>query len=80
LWRFVSSHARVLINELTDRDWSQNVFALIFVMTFFFPSFYLIKGMVVEKETKIREGMRMMVRAPVATNRDAHTLTPCYRA
>lgn len=38
----------------------QNVFALVFVMSFFFPSFFLIRGMVVEKETKIREGMRMM--------------------
>jgi ATP-binding cassette subfamily A (ABC1) protein 3 len=37
-----------------------NVFALIFVLSFFFPSFFLIRGIVVEKETKIREGMRMM--------------------
>lgn len=38
----------------------QSVFALVFVLSFFFPSFFLIRGMVVEKETKIREGMRMM--------------------
>ena len=38
----------------------QSVFALIFVMTFFFPSFFLIRGLVVEKETRIREGVRMM--------------------
>ena len=37
-----------------------NVFALIFVLSFFFPSFFLIRGLVVEKETRIREGMRMM--------------------
>lgn len=38
------------------------VFALVFVLSFFFPSFFLIRGLVVEKETKIREGVRMMVR------------------
>jgi hypothetical protein len=31
-----------------------NVFAFIFVLSFFFPSFFLIRGVVVEKETKIR--------------------------
>jgi ABC-type multidrug transport system ATPase subunit len=38
----------------------QSVFGLIFVMFFFAPSFFLIRGIVVEKETKIREGVRMM--------------------
>jgi ATP-binding cassette subfamily A (ABC1) protein 3 len=37
-----------------------NVFALIFVLSFFVPAFFLIRGIVVEKETKLREGMRMM--------------------
>lgn len=31
-----------------------NVFAFIFVLSFFFPSFFLIRGVVVEKETRIR--------------------------
>lgn len=38
----------------------QSVFALVFVMSFFFPSFFLIRGLVVEKETRVREGVRMM--------------------
>jgi len=38
----------------------ESVFALIFVMSFFFPSFFLIRGLVAEKEAKLREGMRMM--------------------
>jgi ABC-type branched-subunit amino acid transport system ATPase component len=38
----------------------QSVFALVFVMSFFFPSFFLIRGLVVEKETRVREGIRMM--------------------
>lgn len=46
--------------NVTFYDIVSNVFALVFVMSFFFPSFYLIRGIVVEKETKIREGMRMM--------------------
>jgi len=43
-----------------------NVFALIFVLSFFFPSFFLIRGVVVEKEAKLREGMRMMGLADAA--------------
>lgn len=37
-----------------------SVLALFFVMSLFFPSFNLIRGIVIEKETRIREGMRMM--------------------
>jgi ATP-binding cassette, subfamily A (ABC1), member 3 len=44
----------------------ESVFALVFVMSFFFPSFFLIRGLVEEKETKLREGMKMMGMSDVA--------------
>jgi ATP-binding cassette subfamily A (ABC1) protein 3 len=37
-----------------------SVLALFFVISLLFPSFNLIRGIVMEKETRLREGMRMM--------------------
>lgn len=39
---------------------SKGIFALFFLLTFLLPAFRLIRGIVHEKETKIREGMKMM--------------------
>ena len=41
-------------------DAAKNVFALLFLMAFLYPAFVLIRSIVQEKETRIREGMRMM--------------------
>lgn len=43
-------------------SFAANVFAIFFVLSFLFPASRLIRGIVHEKETKIREGLKMMVR------------------
>jgi ABC-type multidrug transport system fused ATPase/permease subunit len=43
-------------------DIAQNVLAFFLTITLLFPVSRLIRGLVAEKETKIREGMKMMVR------------------
>jgi ATP-binding cassette subfamily A (ABC1) protein 3 len=42
------------------------VFSFMFVVSFLFPSFFMIRCIVMEKESKLREGMRMMGMADVA--------------
>ena len=49
--------------DYTDREFYlkiENVFALILILTFLWPVSRLVRGLVHEKETRIREGMRMM--------------------
>lgn len=41
---------------------ADDVFALLFTISFMGPSFWLIRALVAEKEERIREGMKMMVR------------------
>ena len=41
-------------------DAAKNVFALFFLFAFMYPAFVLIRSIVAEKETRVREGMRMM--------------------
>ncbi len=55
--------AQFPIPEYTDRPFYlkiKNVFALDLILTFLWPISRLIRGVVHEKETRIREGMRMM--------------------
>eukprot|EP01138_Halocafeteria_seosinensis_P011391 gb/GECG01011634.1/.p1 GENE.gb/GECG01011634.1/~~gb/GECG01011634.1/.p1 ORF type:complete len:2040 (+),score=216.84 gb/GECG01011634.1/:1-6120(+) len=47
-------------NENRVYQYTENTFAILFVISFLFPSFKLIRSIVDEKETKIREGMKMM--------------------
>lgn len=42
-------------------QYTENTFSILFIISFLFPAFRLIQSIVHEKETKIREGMKMMV-------------------
>ena len=52
-------------------DIAQSVLAFFLTVCLLFPVSRLIRGLVAEKETKIREGMKMMVRALIETGRQS---------
>ena len=67
-------------NENRVYQYTENTFAILFVISFLFPSFKLIRSIVDEKETKIREGMKMMVRRETATVTVLRTFVHYYQS
>ena len=89
LSNFFGSHAllpqRVRIAPFPTRPYSvmnfyavvSSVLALFFVISLLFPSFNLIRGIVIEKEMRLREGMRMMGMSDLAITAAWFTTYSC---
>ena len=62
-------------------DYAAQTLAIFFVLSYVFPTFRLIRGLVYEKESGVREGLRMMgvsESALVASWVVAYLIQACY--